>query len=471
MRARRCYHGAIMARFFEYPDTVLPEEEGGAAGVSLRLLISMRWAAVIGQAAALLVIQYGLGFDLPIVPALAVVAASALINVGHALLRRPQRRLSERDAAFTLGYDVLQLGLLLYLTGGLQNPFAILMIAPVTVAATILSGRSVICLSALAVSAITVLAVSHWPLPWQGAPPALPPIFVFGIWTALVLSTIFIAAYAWSVAGEARRVRDAYAATQLALAREQRISAVGALAAAAAHELGSPLGTIAVIAKELVRELPADSPYAEDAALLLSQSERCRTILAELAQRPEAEGSSPFTRLPISALVEAAGTPYRAGGVRVIYATTDSTGEEPLVARSPEIMHGLGNLIQNAIQFAHREVTATIAWDRETVTVEIVDDGPGFAPHLLPRLGQPYLSSRNPPFGAKSSGGRGGEAQHIGAHHMGLGIFIAQTLLERTGARLDFANLPEGGAHIVLRWARAALEAREDRHSKQEVLA
>src|SRR6266849_527074 len=196
MAARRCYHRAVMARFFEYPDKLPHEEEGGAAGVSLRLLISMRWAAVIGQAAALLVIQYGLGFDLPIVPALAVVAASALINVGHALLRRPQRRLSERDAAFTLGYDVLQLGLLLYLTGGLQNPFAILMIAPVTVAATILSRRSVIFLSALAISAITVLAVEHWPLPWRGVPPALSPVYVFGIWSALALSTIFIAAYA-----------------------------------------------------------------------------------------------------------------------------------------------------------------------------------------------------------------------------------------------------------------------------------
>src|SRR6266446_7352200 len=382
-----------MARFFEYPDTTLPE--GGAAGVSLRLLISMRWAAVIGQAAALLVTQYGLGFDLPIVPALAVVTASVLINVGHALLRRPQRRLSERDAAFTLGYDVLQLGLLLYLTGGLENPFAILMIAPVTVAATILSRRSVIFLSALAISAITVLAVSHWPLPWLGATLVLPSIYVFGIWTALVLSTIFIAAYAWSVAGEARRVRDAYAATQLALAREQRVSAVGALAAAAAHELGSPLGTIAVIAKELVRELPADSPYAEDAALLLSQSERCRTILAELAHRPEAEGSSPFTRLPISALVEAAALPHRDQGVRLILATAgEPSGDEPSVRRSPEIMHGLTNLIQNAVQFAAREVSITTYWDAATVTVEIGDDGPGFPFHLLGRLGEPYLSTR-----------------------------------------------------------------------------
>jgi two-component system sensor histidine kinase RegB len=306
----------------------------------------------------------------------------------------------------------------------------------------------------LAVCAITVLASVHWPLPWRGVPPILPAFYVVGIWAALVLSTMFIAAYAWSVAGEARQMRDAFAATQLALAREQRISAVGALAAAAAHELGSPLGTIAIIAKELVREMPADSPHAEDAALLLSQSERCRDILAQLAHHPEDESASPYTRLPISALVEAAGAPHRAGGVRVIYATTTNTGEEPEVARRPEIMHGLGNLIQNAVQFAHREVSVSMSWDRVGVAVEIVDDGPGFPPHLLPRLGQPYLS------------GRGG-----GTEHMGLGIFIAQTLLQRTGAQLDFANLPEGGGHVSVRWERAVLEARDDRHSKKEVTA
>jgi two-component system sensor histidine kinase RegB len=280
----------------------------------------------------------------------------------------------------------------------------------------------------------------------------LPALYIFGIWAALVLSTMFIAAYAWSVASEARRLRDAYAATQLALAREQRISAVGALAAAAAHELGSPLGTIAVIAKELVRELPSDSPYAEDAALLLSQSERCRTILAELAHQPHADRGEPFTRLPVSALIEAAGASHRAPDIRVIYATASggagSGGEdtravdEPRVPRSPEILHGLGNLIQNAIQFAQREVTVTTFWSENAVHVDITDDGLGFPPSVLARLGEPYLSSR--------AGVRG---------HMGLGIFIAQTLLERTGAVLTFENLPEGGAHVAIRWDRANLEA------------
>ncbi|HVH82443.1 MAG TPA: ActS/PrrB/RegB family redox-sensitive histidine kinase, partial [Stellaceae bacterium] len=345
-------------------------------------------------------------------------------------------------AALYLAYDTLQLAVLLYLTGGLENPFSILMLAPVTVAATALSQRPVIALAALAVASITVLGIGHEPLPWRTTPFIFPPDLVLGIWVALVIAISFIGGYTLSVAQEARRLRDAVAATQLALAREQRVSAVGALAAAAAHELGSPLATIAVVAKELARELPADSPHAEDAALLLSQSERCRHILAELAQQPLEDGSSPYTSLPISALVETTGSPYHDPRVRLIFATTgDTDDEEPLVQRSPEIMHGLNNLVQNAIQFARHEVSVTIFWDREMVTVEIADDGPGFPPHLLGRLGEPYLSTR------------AGDQDH-----MGLGIFIAQSLLERTGATLKFDNLIDGGAHVVISWNRANLE-------------
>jgi two-component system sensor histidine kinase RegB len=421
--------------------------EGDAARVSLRLLILIRWAAVIGQATALLTVQFGFGYKLPFGLAGAVVAASAVFNLIATRQRQGGSRLGDREAAVHLAYDILQLGLLLYLTGGLLNPFAMLMLAPITVAATILSQRSVIVLAFLAIATITVLALDHLPLPWrEGAEFDLPSAYIFGEWAALTVSTVFIASYARNVADGARRMGDAYTATQLALAREQRVSAVGALAAAAAHELGSPLGTIAVIAKELVRELPPDSPYAEDAALLLSQSERCRTILAELSRRPENDrGASPYARMPISALVEAAGSPYEAGGVRVIYVTaTDvDVADEPLVPRTPEVVHGLGNLIANAIQFAQHEVTVTIAWDPKRVSIDITDDGLGFPPHVLARLGEPYLSSR--------AGGSG--------NHMGLGIFIAQTLLQRTGARLAFENLPEGGAHVAIQWNRSNLEA------------
>jgi two-component system, sensor histidine kinase RegB len=418
------------------------EPATGFGRISLRTLVPIRWVAIAGQALTILIVHFGLGFSLPLVPALGVVGGSVLLNVVLILLRQVAARLGERDAALCLGYDILQLALLLYLTGGLQNPFSILILAPVTVAATILSRRPVIVLSVLAVASISLLALWHEPLPWRTEPLVFPAELVLGIWVALVLATVFIGGYTWSVAQEAGRLRDAVTATQLALAREQRVSAVGALAAAAAHELGSPLATIAVVAKELVRDLPDDSPHAEDAALLLSQSERCRTILAELAQQPEDDGGSPYTRLPISALVEAAGALHQDQGVKLIFATAGQPApEEPLVRRSPEIMHGLNNLVQNAVQFARREVSVTTFWDRNTVTVEIVDDGPGFPLHLLGRLGEPYISTR---AGATD--------------HMGLGIFIAQSLLERSGARLVFDNLPDGGAHVAISWNRANLE-------------
>lgn len=431
-------------------DSHLIAASGPAAGlgrISLRTLVPIRWVAIIGQALAILTVHYAIGFHLPLAPTLAVVAGSALLNIVLIVHRQVARQLGERYAALCLGYDILQLAILLYLTGGLQNPFSILILAPVTVAATILSRRPVIALSIFAVAAISALALWHLPLPWRSGlgPLTFPPEFVIGTWTALVLATVFIGGYTWSVAQDARRLRDAVAATQLALAREQRVSAVGALAAAAAHELGSPLATIAVVAKELVHELPPDSPHAEDAALLLSQSERCRRILAELSQRPEEDGGSPYTRLPISALVEAAAAPHQERGIRLIFATAGGPAEdEPQVRRSPEILHGLNNLIQNAVQFARREVMVTTFWDSATVMVEIADDGPGFLLHLLGRLGEPYLSTR---AGA--------------ADHMGLGIFIAQSLLERSGAKLAFENLEEGGAHVAISWNRANLETVE----------
>ena len=423
--------------------TALPEPRVAFDRISLRRLMLIRWVAIAGQAVALLVVHYVFDFRVPLLPAFAVVGCSVLLNLLIVLYRRAATRLGEREAALFLGYDLLQLAFLLYLTGGLHNPFAILILAPVTVAATILSLRPVIALAVFAVAVITLLAMWHIPLPWRNVALVFPPELVLGLWTALVIATVFIAGYTWSVAQEARRLRDAVAATQLALAREQRVSAVGALAAAAAHELGSPLATIAVVARELVRDLPADSPYREDAELLLSQSERCRQILAQLAHHPDEEGSSPYTRLPISALVEAAGALYHDPRIRLIFATTGAPADaEPQVRRSPEIMHGLNNLIQNAVQFASSEVSVTIHWDKAEVTVEVADDGPGFPAHLLGRLGEPYLSTR---AGA--------------ANHMGLGIFIAQSLLERSGAALTFDNLLEGGAHVVISWKRANLEA------------
>lgn len=429
------------------PASVRARRSGVPHGrVTGRTLILMRWIAICGQILTIGTTYLGLGLEMPIAPIMATIGASILVNVVASLQPSSQSRLGDRDAALYLGYDTLQLTLLLYLTGGLTNPFTLLLLAPLTVAATILSPRAVILLTGLDQLCLIAIANWHFPLPYPGPAPDLPPLFQFGIWAGLCMTSVLIAAYVMRVAQESRQIADALAAAQLGLAREQRMSAVGALAAASAHELGTPLATIAVVAKELAKDLPADSPLVEDVELLHSQSERCRDILARLARKPETDGGEPYDRLPLSGLVEAAATPHRTSGIALDIVRQPSAGiHEPMFRRSPEIIHGLGNLLQNALQFARSRVTVTASWTSQTVNLVVQDDGPGFPSQVLARIGEPYISTRP---------GRGG--------HMGLGVFIAQTLLERSGATVEFGNNRGGGARVVVTWSRDNLQ-----HSSQ----
>lgn len=403
----------------------------------------IRWIGVIGQAVALFVVHVGFGLDLPMVLALGIVGVSALLNLVLALSPPSGGRIDHRQATLFLTYDLLQLSTLLFLTGGLYNPFSVLILAPVTISATVLSRHTTIALSVLAVFLASILAFWHLPLPSPVLWVEPSRLVALGLWVALVCAIVFVASYIFTVAEEARRMSDALSATQMALAREQRVSALGGLAAAAAHELGSPLSTIAVAAKELARDVPADSPYADDVRLLVSQSRRCSEILARLSHLPEeVDPATPFERLPLSALVELAALPYEKDEIEVDFREKGEDGSpEPVVPRTPELLHGLGTLIQNAVQFAKTRVAVETAWDAAETRVIILDDGPGFSQMVLAELGEPYVSSR--------SGGGG---------HMGLGVFIALSLLDRGGAAIAFDNRPEGGARVVVRWDRAILE-------------
>ena len=425
------------------PPTRQAPIERSSGRVRLRTLVYIRWIAVIGQATSIVVVHFGLDFRLPLVPAIVLVAASIILNVVISASQSLSRRLGDREALGFLAYDILQLSALLYLTGGLQNPFAVLVLAPVIVSASVLSRRSTMILGLTAAAMLTALAFWHEPFPWKDGQFVLPDIYLTGIWEALILGIVFIAAYVGSVAEEARQMSDALAATQLALAREQRLSALGGLAAAAAHELGSPLATIAVVAKEMKHAVEPGTELADDVDLLLEQTNRCREILASLGREPETDPGAPFVTLPASALVEAAAAPYLSGEtkVRTVIVTDATRSSEPSVARSPEILHGLGTVIENATQFAHNEAVIEVSWTDTSLTVTVRDDGPGFPSHVRDRIGEPYISSR-PEEG-----------------HMGLGIFIASTLLQRTGAGVEFTNHPDGGAMVVIRWERSAIEA------------
>jgi two-component system sensor histidine kinase RegB len=419
-----------------------PSREVGR--VSLRTLVFVRWIVIIGQLVTVMTVAFGFRFPMQLTAVLTVIALAVVINLVGMIMRRG-RALSDRTVAIYLAFDILQLSALLFLTGGLTNPFAVLVLGPIAVAAAVLGRDYSFALTFLAILCLAALFASPYSLPWNGGgSPRLPDLYQLGIWIALTLACGFIATYNWSVSGEAWRISEALAETQLTLAREQQLTALGTLAAAAAHELGTPLSTITVVAKELGRDLPPGSPFAEDVALIQSQCERCRAILAELARKPEDAEESPFNRLPLDQLIEAAAAPHRVPGVRLDIRTSMAPGiEMPILRRTPEIMHGLGNILQNAMQFATKAVRVETKIDAQRIAMTVSDDGPGFSSGLLGRLGEPYLSLR--------------DQEH---EHLGLGIFIAQTLLERTGAEVTFVNGLDGaleGAAVTILWPRSAL--------------
>jgi len=296
----------------------------------------------------------------------------------------------------------------------------------------------------------TVLVFFHYDLPWDTEDPLeLPEIYMVGVWLSILLAIGYIGVYTWQVAEEARQLSDALAATELVLAREQHLSQLDGLAAAAAHELGTPLSTITVVVREIERALDPKSPYAEDVKLLREQAQRCREILAKITELPTGE---PFDRLPLAALIDEAAAPHRNFGVSVGVTLPPNRTDEPHGARNPAIRYGLGNLIENAVDFAHRRVEILADWTADQVSITISDDGPGFAPEVVDRIGAPYVTHRR----SESRGADGNDA----AFGLGLGFFIAKTLLERSGAKLTLSNQapPMHGATVMVTWSRADFE-------------
>jgi two-component system sensor histidine kinase RegB len=300
----------------------------------------------------------------------------------------------------------------------------------------------------LTIVSIALLSIFHQPLPWRGPPFELPEVYQTGAWAGLTLTTLLVTLYGWRLAEEARQMNDALLAAQTALAQEQRMSALGALAAAAAHELGTPLSTIAVVTKEMLREVEPDDPLREDVELLVSESDRCRSILARLTVDPTQDVSEQYVLVPLPALIEAAAQNYQREGIAITF-EGGPIGEgvpatAPIQLRSPEIIQGIGNIVQNAVSFANHEVQIATRWTTEWSEVEVSDDGPGFSEALLDELGTPFISTRQGVEG-----------------HMGLGVFIAKTLLERTGASVSFGNRSarESGAAVVVRWPNPVFKA------------
>jgi two-component system sensor histidine kinase RegB len=416
--------------------------------VRLDTLIRLRWLAVFGQALAVLVVYDGLDFDLPLWPCLAVIGLYAWLNIALRLRFRGNARLEPDRAAWLLAIDIAELAILLFLTGGLQNPFAFLFLGPVLISATALPVRMTLILAGFAIVCATALMFVHYPLPWSNEDPLeLPQPYMVGVWLALLLCIGYMSIYAWQIIEESRQLAEALAATEIVLTREQHLTQLDGLAAAAAHELGTPLSTIALVARELQKALGPSSPHAEDVKLLREQVQRCGDILGKLSQLPGP--GEPFERMKLSSLIEEVVAPHRNFGVAIAIVLPAGRGAEPEVARNPAIMYGLGNIVENAIDFARERVEVAAEWSGDKVTVTINDDGPGFAPEILDRMGEPFVTGRRQRNRAAS--------ENPG---LGLGFFIAKTLLERSGASLALENreFPQRGAIVRVRWGRTDFE-------------
>jgi len=416
--------------------------------VRLDTILRLRWLAVLGQLAAIFIVEQGLEFDVEVAPCLTVVGLSALLNLTLQIWFNPMQRLEPAFAAALLALNIIELAGLLFFTGGLQNPFSFLFLAPVLISATALPIRFTIALGMLAVACASVLVFLHFPLPWDGDDPlVLPPIYLLGVWLSIVVAIGVTSLYAFQVAEESRKLSDALAATELVLAREQHLTQLDGLAAAAAHELGTPLSTIFLISRELEQAVADKPQLAGDVKTLREQAQRCRDILAKITQL--SSSGAPFDRMPLSTLIEEAVAPHRDFGIAIKVRIAVAGTPEPACTRNPAIIYGVGNILENAVDFARSTVEVNAWWNTEAVEIVISDDGPGIAPDMLKRIGEPYLSRRRD--GDEAQGARSG---------LGLGVFIARTLLERTGAKVSFTNrpFPDHGAVVQIVWPRSEFE-------------
>lgn len=438
---------------------LFPESKRGE-WIRLRTMIFIRWVAVTGQLAAIIIaFQYfELALDLSL--CFFAVGLSALANIVASLFFPESKRLSELENVFMILFDLFQLAFLLFLTGGLNNPFSFLLVAPVVVSAAALKKKSTIIIGSAAVLIVTLLSYFFVPLETlSGKTLTIPDIFLFGNWVAISTGIVFLAFYSNRVTSELNTMSDALFATQAALSREQKLTDLGGVVAAAAHELGTPLATIKLTSSELIEELKNFPELHDDAILIRDQADRCGDILNGMGGAGKDDLQMHQTLL--AEIIREAAEPHSQRGVTIETKISDGHKggiDEPYIIRRPEIIHGLRNMIQNAVDFATSKVWVESSWTKESIIITISDDGYGYPPNLLGRLGDPFL-------GAKI-----GKENRQGYEGMGLGLFIAKTLLERTGAKISFSNgdrnqtsahskREASGAIVEIYWPRKKVES------------
>lgn len=434
------------------------QERQRGSFIRLRTMIWLRWCAIVGQLAAITLAQKFYNLQLEVGLCYLAVGVSIVGNLIAIFVFPENKRLNEAENFLMVLFDLLQLCFLIYLTGGLHNPFTILILGPVIVSATIMTLRSTVIIGATALTLVTLMVFFHLPLRTeQGFIMRIADVFVFGQWTAITIAVIFLSLYARQITEEMNSMGDAVVATQMALSRTQMLNNLGGVVAAAAHELGTPLATIKLASAELIEDLADKPELQDDARLIRQQADRCRDILQSMGRAGKEDLQ--IRSAPLVEVIREAAEPHLNRGKDVLIETLGSDDEVlslPLALRRPEIIHGLRNLIQNAVDFARATVWVEARWTENEVSIRIMDDGPGYPTNMLGRIGDPFVRNR------RTERDRKARPEYEG---MGLGLFIAKTLLQRSGAELSFANGADKvngssqrrGAVVEVVWPRDAI--------------
>ena len=399
-------------------------------------LIKIRWIAIFGQLTTLFTIFFVFNFTIPLTECLIVVALSILVNFYSYFIQRGNPTLTDKKTFLFLLFDISQLVGLLFLTGGVFNPFIVLILAPIIISASYLSALWTILLSLYSILLILIINFNYVPLNWEQNF-ITPTMYNIGIIIALIITIIFIAIYAYLFASSARKISRALTATELKLSNQKKATEVAYLSAAAVHELSTPLNTIFLVLNDLLKEkiLITNSVLIKDIELLKSQAERCKEILLRLSKNPQNLKDNFFEKIRIIDLIKLNFEKFNDN--KKLTLNNDSFNKESKIFFKDEVNYALGNIIQNAILYSKVEIKIFLKVNKSVFTIKIEDDGDGFSRDVLDKLGEPYIS--------KNKKG------------MGLGIFIAKNLIENMKGNIIFYNSNNNGAVVEINFDKTIL--------------
>jgi len=403
-----------------------------------KTLVTLRWIALVGQYLTINIVNFFFKFELPFFYCSITILVGVITNFYLQFIFK-KNQLNNFTSTFVLFYDLLQLSLLLYLTGGITNPFSILLIVPAIVASTFLNLRSTINLAIATITILIGLTIYNSPLHHYGELHFhIPDTYLYSVPIAIVITLIFLTYFGVRFGMESRKRTEALNKLELILAKEHELESIGLQAAAAAHSLGTPLSTITVVARELEKEIGKNSKYKKDIDLLLSQTKRCSEILRNLSKDKLQEDDF-LSNTKIEELLSEIIRSFTVISEKKLSLITEKNMLNPQIERTLEITYGLRNFIGNAVKYSDSLVDISVESNNKITEVKVCDDGPGFSEDILEVLGEPYIRSKNKIINSKSG--------------LGLGTFIGKTLLERMKATVKFEKCPKtNGAMVIVKW-------------------